>query len=83
MHKYVTQDFEGDEDEQPAIDCNFDFINFPSLPVEAQICSIPRQFMEGIEFEDKDKTRSHPKCTLQKHLPNHSGTWNCDRVKGA
>jgi len=27
--------------QQPAIDINFDFINFPNLSVDAQIASIP------------------------------------------
>ena len=39
--------------------------------------------MEGIEFEDVDRARSHPSCQVVKHLPNHSGSWNCDKVKGA
>ena len=54
LEQHVTLDVNqnGEDGEQPAIDCDFDFINFPSLPVDEQISSIPRQFMEGIEFED-------------------------------
>ena len=70
------------KDDVPAIDEGFDYVNFPSLTPDEQLNSIPKEFYQHIQFENKIRTRSHHSCTLTKHHDNHSGTWACDKVKG-
>ena len=68
--------------EPQAVDLGFDFVNFPSLDVNEQIRTIPVLFMKDIEFEEFTKARSHD-CMVQKRASNHSGSWRCDKIKGA
>lgn len=78
------QDSSSSQDDTPAIDSNFDFVNFPNLSVDEQIASIPPQFLQDIEFENETVARSHPKgCLVRKHPENHHGSWACDKVSGA
>ena len=69
--------------EEPPIDADFDFVNFPNLSVDEQLASIPKQFLQDIEFEKHTHAPSHHTCVVVKHPDNHSGSWACDKVQGA
>ena len=71
------------DDMSDAIDKDFNWEDFPYLSPEEQIKKIPPKLLDAIELGQKVKCRSHNTCSLVKHHPNHAGTWNCDRVKGA
>ena len=69
--------------EDAPIDENFDYENFPQLPVNQQIESIPPQFLSNIELGPIEMARSHPTCKVKKRPDNHGGGWACDKIKGA
>ena len=39
--------------------------------------------MQDLQFEEMCIARSHPNCTVRKRPSNHSGSWACDKIKGA